>query len=45
MVQAVDNGVDGGFGADDEEFDGFTVWLGVGIEFEGEFYTDGFRRI
>jgi hypothetical protein len=42
IVEAVDNGADGGFGADDEEFDGFAVWFGVAVEFEGEFEADGF---
>jgi len=40
-VEAVDNGADGGFGTDDEEFDGFLVWFGVAVEFEGEFESDG----
>lgn len=41
-VEAMDDGGDGGFGADDEEFDGFAIALGVAVEFEGEFEADGF---
>ncbi len=45
LMQATGNGADGSFGADDEEFDGFLVWLRVAVELEGEFDTDGFRGL
>lgn len=37
LVEGGDDGADGGFAADDEDFDGFAVGVGVGVEFEGEF--------
>jgi hypothetical protein len=37
LVEGDDNGTDGGFAADDEDFDGFSVGVGVGVELEGEF--------
>jgi hypothetical protein len=35
MVEAVDDGVDGCLGADDEDFDGLAVGFGNGIELKG----------
>jgi hypothetical protein len=40
LMQAMDNGADSGFRADDQEFDGFSVWLGIAMQLEGEFETD-----
>ncbi len=37
LVEGDDNGTDGGFAANDEDFDGFAVGVGVGVEFEGKF--------
>ena len=37
LVEGNDDGTDGGFATDDENFDGFSVGVGVGVEFEGEF--------
>lgn len=37
LVEGHDDGTDGLFAADDENFDGFSVGVGVCVEFEGEF--------
>ena len=37
LVEGDDDGANGGFAADDEDFDGFAVGMGIGVEFEGEF--------
>ena len=44
LVEGNDDGAYGLFGADDEYFDGFTVWVGVAVEFEGEFEVDWLGR-
>lgn len=41
LVEGVDDGGDGGFGADDQNFDGLSVGFGVAVEFEGEFEAEG----
>ena len=37
LVEGDDDGADGLLAADDQDFDGFSVGVGVGVEFEGEF--------
>lgn len=44
VVEGVDDGVDGCFGADDEDFDGLAVGFGVGVELEGDLNPHGFRH-
>ncbi len=45
LVQGVDNRIDGRPRADDQNFDGFAIGFGVGVELEGEFNTDGLGQI
>ena len=40
LVQGDDNGADGLFAADDEDFDRFAVGVGVAVKFEAEFEVD-----
>jgi len=40
LVKGNDNGADRAFAADDENFDGFAVGVGVAVEFESEFEVD-----
>lgn len=42
LVEGVDDGGNGLFGADDEDFDGFAIAFGVGVEFERNGKRDGF---
>ena len=39
LVDEVDDGVDGGLGADDENFDGFAVGFGGGVELKRGFWN------
>ena len=41
-VEVMDDGSDGSFRADDENFDGFAIGLGVAVELERKLKTDGF---
>jgi DNA-binding XRE family transcriptional regulator len=40
LVEGNDDGAYRAFAADDEDFDGFAVGVGVAVEFEGEFEVD-----
>ena len=40
LVEGDDDGTHGLLAADDEDFDGFAIGVGVVVEFEGEFEVD-----
>lgn len=43
LVEGDDDGTHRALAADDEDFDGFAIGVGVAVEFEGEFEVDWLR--
>jgi hypothetical protein len=44
LVEGNDNGTHRAFAADDENFDGFAIRVGVAVELEGEFEVNWLSR-